>query len=241
MQGIILAAGLGSRMGEATKTTPKSLFKVDGTPVLERNIECMIEAGFEKVVLVTGYMREKFAYLKSRYENRIDIEILFNREYDSSNTVSSLYAARQHLDRESYITTADIYLLSNPFLKYSGDYCFYLLRPYSSFPKEEWVGVLDQKRRFIAVNTRAHEGYPYSGISHWTIEGLSYLRAKLDSVDWTDEKQRAQYWDELLLNDLDEFPLFAQILSDNREVYEFDDMGDVRLFEKSEHKSVTIC
>lgn len=44
-QGIILAAGLGSRLREATETMPKSLICVDGRPVLERNIERMMEAG----------------------------------------------------------------------------------------------------------------------------------------------------------------------------------------------------
>lgn len=47
-QSIILAAGLGSRLKEITKITPKSLIEINEQPILERNIEFMIEAGIKK-------------------------------------------------------------------------------------------------------------------------------------------------------------------------------------------------
>jgi len=38
MKGIIVAAGIGSRLGELTKNTPKSLIEINGKSILERQI-----------------------------------------------------------------------------------------------------------------------------------------------------------------------------------------------------------
>ena len=56
-QSIILAAGLGSRLREITKVTPKSLIEINEQPILERNIEFMIEAGIEKIIHLKMHMR----------------------------------------------------------------------------------------------------------------------------------------------------------------------------------------
>ena len=36
MKAIILAAGIGSRLGDITKTIPKPMIKIDGKPILEQ-------------------------------------------------------------------------------------------------------------------------------------------------------------------------------------------------------------
>ena len=38
MNAVILAAGIGSRLAEITKTIPKPMEKIDGKPILEHNI-----------------------------------------------------------------------------------------------------------------------------------------------------------------------------------------------------------
>ena len=72
-QVIVMAAGLGSRLKELTKETPKPLLKVNGKPMLETNIEYMIDAGIDRVVIIVGYLKEKFVYLKEKYQGQIEI------------------------------------------------------------------------------------------------------------------------------------------------------------------------
>ena len=55
MQAVILAAGLGTRMGELTKGTPKPMLKIDEKTLLERNFEALPDA-IGEVVLVVGYL-----------------------------------------------------------------------------------------------------------------------------------------------------------------------------------------
>lgn len=235
-QGIILAAGMGTRLPEITAKTPKSLIRVNSKPVLERNIEFMLEAGLERVILVLGYMKGKFEYLQEKYGEKIIL--VDNPEYASSNTVSSMYCASRYFSCDSFVTTADIYLKTNPFSKYMADYSFYLLRPYLSFQKPDWVAKLDDENRFISVDKHATEGYSYTGISFWKYRDLQYINKKLQAIDWKDPDQRKQYWDELLLDDYDKIAVYARILESNDEVYEFDDMGDVEQLKSAEHVSV---
>ncbi|MBQ8306771.1 MAG: NTP transferase domain-containing protein [Blautia sp.] len=234
-QGIILAAGLGRRLKEVTFKTPKSLIRVDGVPILERNIQYMIDSGCARVVIVVGYMKERFSYLAGKYKEVVIVE---NPDYDSTNTVSSMNCASRYFDYDSFVTTADIYLRENLFQKYGDDYSFYLLRPYDNFEKPDWVAVLDENNRFVSVDTRAIEGFSYTGISFWKKKDLDYIKHKLSLVDWENEKERQQYWDELHIHDYSTFELHAKILKDDNEIYEFDDMSDIEKLQKTD--SVTI-
>ena len=231
-QGIILAAGMGRRMKGATGGLPKSLMSVRGVPLIERNIGCMLDAGFERVVVVTGYRADAFAYLPKKFGGTV--ALAYNPLFGTSNTISSLHSVRGMLDRESYITTADIFLASNPYLKYRGDGCFYVLRGERAYEKAEWIAELDGEGRFLSVDKDGHFGHAYTGISHWSADGCAYLRGKLDSVDLGDPKQAGRYWDEIALPDLAEFDLRSMILESEDEIYEFDDMGDIEAFEAEE-------
>lgn len=232
LQGIILAAGLGRRMRGATGGMPKSLMRVKGTPLIERNIGYMIEAGFQRVIVVTGYRADDFAYLPEKFEGTV--ELAYNPLFETTNTISSLYTVKDKLDCESYITTADIFLSSNPYLKYCDDKCFYLLRPERHYAKPDWIAKLDCNGRFLDVDTRGLNGNSYTGISHWTADGARYIQGLLNAVDMTDSMQAKRYWDELLLDRFEVFNLSSMILGSDDEIYEFDDLGDIQAFEAEE-------
>ena len=50
--GVILAAGLGSRLNEITRAVPKELLTVGGTPIIKYTLESMKSAGIEKLIVV---------------------------------------------------------------------------------------------------------------------------------------------------------------------------------------------
>ena len=236
-QGIILAAGKGSRLGDITKRTPKSLFKINGTTLVEHNIDCMLDAGLDRVTVVVGYMHERFDYLAEKYADS-NLQLVYNPQFATSNTVSSLYETKELFDENAFISTADIFLNGNPYQKYQGDYCYYILRPACALAKKEWVALIDDNLRFSGVDQEAFYGHSYTGISHWTVEGLSILKQKLELVDWQNAAERNQYWDVLMISDLDSFDLRAQLIEDDSEIYEFDDIGDIACFVNKQGQEV---
>ena len=56
MKAMILAAGLGKRLGELTKCKPKPLLTVKGKPLIDYHIEKLISAGFKTIAINTHYL-----------------------------------------------------------------------------------------------------------------------------------------------------------------------------------------
>ena len=74
---ILMAGGLGSRLGELTKDCPKPMLKVGGKPVLERIIENFTRVGFKKFYISVNFKAEMIEeYFKDGKSLDCDIEYL---------------------------------------------------------------------------------------------------------------------------------------------------------------------
>jgi len=97
MQAIILAAGMGNRLGKYTKNNTKCMLPINGLTLAERALEALNEAGIRKCIFVVGYKKENvIAFLGNRYK---DVEIIYvsNDIYDKTNNIYSLYLAKDYL------------------------------------------------------------------------------------------------------------------------------------------------
>lgn len=103
MQAIMLAAGMGRRMGKYTKHNTKCMLKVGGKTLLERTVDALIYAGVNKLVMVIGYEAEYLRkYIESKNFN-IQIEYVYNYDYASTNNIYSLFLAKEYLKRDDSI------------------------------------------------------------------------------------------------------------------------------------------
>lgn len=93
MNAIILAAGMGTRLRPLTNDTPKALVKVNGQPIIERQIEYLKEIGINDIIIMTGYLHEKFSYLSDKY----GVKLIFNDKYDTYNNGYTMYLVREYL------------------------------------------------------------------------------------------------------------------------------------------------
>jgi len=97
MQAIILAAGMGKRLGKYTQDGTKCMVRVNGKSLIERALEALIEVGIKRVVLVVGYRAERLRdFLAGRYAE-LEIIYVVNEIYATTNNIYSLWLAREHL------------------------------------------------------------------------------------------------------------------------------------------------
>jgi histidinol-phosphate/aromatic aminotransferase/cobyric acid decarboxylase-like protein/choline kinase len=97
MQAIILAAGMGNRLGKYTKNNTKCMLGINGKTLAERALDALDDAGIRKCIFVVGYKKENvIAFLGNRYKN-IEITYVSNDVYDKTNNIYSLYLAKDYL------------------------------------------------------------------------------------------------------------------------------------------------
>jgi len=100
MQAIILAAGMGNRLGKYTQNNTKCMLSINGKTLAERALDALDNAGIKKCIFVVGYKKENvIAFLGNRYKN-IDITYVSNDIYDKTNNIYSLYLAKDHLTQD---------------------------------------------------------------------------------------------------------------------------------------------
>ena len=97
MQAVILAAGMGRRLGELTGDNTKCMLEVNGVKLIDRALESLSECNVSRIVMVVGYKRENVkAYVGDSY-NGIEVVYVDNPIYDKTNNIYSLYLAKDYL------------------------------------------------------------------------------------------------------------------------------------------------
>ena len=101
MQAIILAAGMGRRLGELTRNNTKCMVSVNGTKLIDRLLTQLSRLNLQRVVIVIGYEGEKLRqYIGNRYNDRLHIEFVENPIYDKTNNIYSLALAGKQLQED---------------------------------------------------------------------------------------------------------------------------------------------
>ena len=101
MQAIILAAGMGRRLGELTKDNTKCMVEVNGVRLIDRLLNHLLHSGLNRVVIVVGYEGQKLRdYIGDRYADRLHIEYVNNPVHDKTNNIYSLALAKEQLQED---------------------------------------------------------------------------------------------------------------------------------------------
>ena len=110
MKIILLAAGVGRRFGEQTKTLPKCLIPLgkNQETLLSRYFESFRQLGLNRVVVVCGHQKEKLKKACKEFGHASKIQFIFNPRYREGSIVS-LYSARKELNEDCLVMDADVY------------------------------------------------------------------------------------------------------------------------------------
>ena len=101
MQAIILAAGMGRRLGEYTRDNTKCMLPVNGERLIDRVLGQLSQLGLSRVVIVVGYKGQNLIdYIGHRYDDCLKIEYVNNPVYDKTNNIYSLSLAKDKLQED---------------------------------------------------------------------------------------------------------------------------------------------
>ena len=109
MKALILNSGLGSRMGILTAEHPKCMTDISFTEtILSRQLKQLVHAGFEEVVITTGYYDSVLIHYCKELDLPLKINFVNNSSFDSTNYIYSIYCAREYLDDDIILMHGDL-------------------------------------------------------------------------------------------------------------------------------------
>lgn len=222
---IIMAAGYSARCMPLSNVMPKGLFRIKGEVLLEREIRQLQAAGVQEIIVVTGFLAEKFTYLRDQY----GVMLIHNSDYDKYNNMASLYAAKDYI-KNSYILCSDNYYEENIFHRYI--YAPYYSCVYSEkFCDEFCVTEVDAEGYINMI----HRG----GARAWyTIGDCFFDKAFSDKFckfmmdEWDEPSTRNMLMDDFHIRHIKELRLKKQERP-GRSILEFDTLEEIREFDPS--------
>jgi histidinol-phosphate phosphatase family protein len=107
-QAVILAGGRGTRMRPLTTTRPKPMVEFHGKPFLEYLIEMLREQGFERALLLLGYLPD---VIQDHFGDggRWGLEIDYSISGPDDLTVSRIQLARERIEQTFLLMYCDNY------------------------------------------------------------------------------------------------------------------------------------
>lgn len=224
MRAILLAAGMGTRLRPITNETPKSLIKINGKPLIERQIEFLKEVGIQDIIIVTGYLNEKFNYLTDKY----NVKSVYNDKYNVYNNIYTMYLVREYLP-DSYVIDADTYLSKN-YLEKNLIHSTYFAGK-KNVITEEWMLIFDENNKVQDIKITSGEGYVLSGVSYWSKCDGEYLIKKIEETIKENKDWHNLYWDNIVKDNINNLGVFIKKI-DGEDWFEIDNIEDLKKLEE---------
>ena len=241
MQAIILAAGMGRRLGELTKGNTKCMIEVNGVKLIDRMLLMLSELNLSRVVIVVGYEGQKLIdYIGTRYDDRVKIEYVNNPIFDRTNNIYSLALAKEQLQEDdTLLLESDLIfekslldmLLENPYPNVA------LVAKYETWMDGTMVRIDSENNILNFVPKKA---FRYEDVDHYyktvNIYKFSKKFSANDYVPFLEAYSKVmgnnEYYEQVLriLTALDRTELKALPIGDKK-WYEIDDVQDLDIAE----------
>lgn len=240
MQAMILAAGMGKRLGKYTRSCTKCMIRVGNARLIDRMVAALKQAGIHKLIMVVGYEGEQLeAYLR---ETAKDMELVFiyNRDYQKTNNIYSLFLAKFELEKD------DTLLLESDLIFDKNIISEIVKSPYDNMVTvakyEHWmdgtVVLLDSERHIIDFVAKADFRYEEVEDYYKTVNIYKFSKefSKKQYIPFLEAYIKAygvnQYY-ELVLKILAhvQYSQLKAFVLEGYNWYEIDDVQDLRIAE----------
>ncbi len=206
-----------------TKSIPKPLLKVKEESLIETVIDALLRAGTENIYIVTGYLGEQFLPLKQKYKG---LELLKNPYFESINNISSVYTAREMLDRgDCLICEADLYLKNRDLLtRLPEESCYYGKKVAGH--SDDWVFDLNEDGLITRVGKGGDDRYNMVGISFFRKKDAACLGRCIEEA-FGKPGYEDLFWDDVVDRNLDRLRLKVRPVGKD-DIYEVDNPAELQ-------------
>ena len=171
---MVLAAGLGSRLGEQGKKTPKALTVVNGVPMLESILLRFRQTGIENVIINIHHLGEQIESFMKVNDN-FGLNVSFSKE-------------------ERLLGTGGSIKFAYPLLKDKGDFILHNCDVFSNFKIENFINQHYERLTSVSLLTKQRETKRYlvfdeqKKLIGWEVSGENakseYIKEESLSEDW---------------------------------------------------------
>ncbi len=208
MKALILAAGFGKRLQPITNSIPKSMVKVNGTPLLVNALNNLTSLGIKDIGIVVGHMAD---YIKEQIGNEYNgacISYFENTRYLETNNVVSLYNAIEFCNDDMLMLECDIYYHSEMIqaLMTGKGECSILVSPFNAETMDGTVIRVDGDKALELILGKWQEaGFDYSS-TRKTVNMYRFTKEFTDKymplIKWYVENMGEQSYYEKVLGSL---------------------------------------
>lgn len=241
MQAIVLAAGMGRRLGELTRENTKCMIEVNGVRLIDRLLSQLSTLGLTRIILVVGYKGAALRrHVGTEYAG-LPIEYIENPIYDKTNNIYSLALAKESLLQDDTLLVESDLIFDDslfPMLLESPCRNAALVAKYESWMDGTMVR-LDEENNIVSFIPK--KAFKYADTKSYYKTVNIYKFSKEFSADryvpFLDAYTRAmgtnEYYEQVLrvITLLDRCDFKAIPLCEGQKWYEIDDVQDLRIAE----------
>jgi len=228
-QAVILAAGSGRRLRPLTDDRPKCLVPIAGTTLLDRLLGQLVRAGIERVVIVTGYMAARLAQHLAENPPPLDMTLVENERYLSTENSASLLCARAALGERGFVLCdGDVVLRDGPIDDLvAADGSALLVDPHVKLAREEMkIAVRDGRIVALSKELEPHAADGESiGIQKVEDAATPALWAELEAM--MQRGRQGGYYEEAFQGLIDRGHVFRPVVMAQDSAMEIDDLDDL--------------
>lgn len=240
MQAIILAAGMGRRLGEFTANNTKCMLEVNGVRLIDRMLHQLDKLNLCRIVIVIGYEGKNLKdYLTSNYPDS-RIVFLENPVFDKTNNIYSLWLAKDYMAEDDTLLLESDLIFEDSVLRAAVDSDYQdcaLISKYETWMDGTMVRIDDDNN---IVNFITKKAFKYSDTEYYykTVNIYKFSREFVNDhyLPFLDAYIRVlgenEYYEQVLrvITLIDTTGLKALPIT-GKHWYEIDDVQDLRIAE----------
>ena len=144
MKALILNSGIGSRMGDITKTHPKCMTEInDDETIIKRQLLLLKECGVNEIIITTGYLEDILKKYCNDLGLDINIKYVNNSKYKITNAIYSIYCAKDYLHDDIIMMHGDLVFTGEVLKKViESDKSVAVVSSTTPLPEKDFKGVI---------------------------------------------------------------------------------------------------